>query len=630
MQIPSGKTYVRGAQTTVASLTLALAGACGGGPVDAPAGHDERPPGIATHTSALGVAGPLLGVINTEPGPDFNRCVPNVANLLQRLNPRGDIQALHYSAAGYTNTDGSKWHSQGIVRLPFYWWDSLLRGQFFVSTFSHPIGSGPDDGAHLAVGAMDFMGGNDGRAIGSNKTFNDGYNGSDWLVAPNPADTFLQLYDPAIGQITPKFKLDPVQSNPAQNHPGGVQTFGWHVAVAMQQFEYYGLFDRPRIPAGSRPIVKFVNLWEPQSPLVTSFMGGNENSPPDGTGNDATAIMKLQDGRFLLAMEKGGSVSQVHFWISKTADIDTPGTFGADGRAPDATWTGYPGWSAMNLLSECYTGNLFMLGFRRNGSADRIDLMSVTASQGGTPTAPTFSVSMTQLPGAQGAKNVFCSDNKNQRHCTFESSAGSYIEPDGRVIIYSQTYGNDGCLYNPQTAGTICSQSSTVRGPPYLVHGNANPTYRSDMASTGYVRQMEFREHGDPAATCPTLDQAWIEFYSNANLNRAAGDSGTWYRLDWKTWNERPSYSLGPNWFNDVATSVRWCLPTGSSIGLYKGVNWANPAHFLNGTGRARQITDLNTRTYSYGGSNMNDSISSYYWWGNSSDPRGEIGDDPT
>src|SRR5687768_15477567 len=114
----------------VGGVGLALATACGGS-VATEWGGDSGHETVGAETAPLVAANRLLGYVATAPGADFNRCVPDAGNVLRRLNARGDLMGFHYSLAGYTGLVGSDWHSQAIVRLPFYEWDWLLRGQFF-------------------------------------------------------------------------------------------------------------------------------------------------------------------------------------------------------------------------------------------------------------------------------------------------------------------------------------------------------------------------------------------------------------------------------------------------------------------------------------------------------------------
>src|SRR5258706_111856 len=126
---------------------------------------------------ALRASNQMLGYVAYEPGGDYNRCVPDAGNVLQRLNARGELIGFQYSSAGYTDLDGKNWHIQGIARLPFYAWDTLLRGQFFTATFSHPRGMGVDYSSHLGMAQMGFKGGKEGKLLGSNRAYNNNWNG---------------------------------------------------------------------------------------------------------------------------------------------------------------------------------------------------------------------------------------------------------------------------------------------------------------------------------------------------------------------------------------------------------------------------------------------------------------------
>jgi hypothetical protein len=578
--------------------------ACAGHPEDS-VDDDPRLTGdteqVATSAQTLWAGLPALKAYSAlAPGADYNRCVPDAAGVLNRMNARGELLGLHYSAAGYTPLDGEKWHSQGIVRLPFYEWDSLLRGQFFAASFSHPGGTGPHYDSHLGIAQLGYRGGNEGKAVGSNRMFNANYTGprSDWDVTPNPGDTFI----PVGG--SPQFKIDEYE-----NHPGGMSALGWHVIVALQKWTYAGQWFSATTPPDSNPLVKIYDLWDPSWPtLRSSFLTHIGPVTSDGRGTDAMAagITKLADGRFLMAVTKASPTNQVEFYVSTGTSLDAPDLFGAPNRLPDAVWaTG--GWQNINFITDCDSGNIYMLGFKgADGGVDAVEMYRIDLFGSGTYPNATFTVNTTFMD----TKHLYCSDNYGQDQCDLKAAAGSYVDPKGHVVLYGTGYSNDG-------------------GATSWVHGNGTPSYGSSPSQGGYIRGVEFRErHGNtgPAAVgCPTLADAWVEFYEHPDFNANGENAGLVYRIDYADRDKRNAKDLNANLFNDKASSVRWCLPAGHSFAIYRD-RWAGASQYLKGSGDVRYISNLSNSVYGYGGGSVNDTITSYWFADNYVDPKGWAG----
>jgi hypothetical protein len=257
----------------------------------------------------------------------------------------------------------------------------------------------------------------------------------------------------------------------------------------------------------------------------------------------------------------------------------------------------------MNFITDC-SGVLYLMGFN-GGDEDRIDYKRVDLFKGGTSPDPYYRVAVT----AVGSKHMYCSDNSNTDQCDMKAAAGSYVDPAGHVIVYATGYDNDG-------------------GATQWVHGGGNPWFGSYPAYGGYVRGVEFHErhgNGDPSSSCPTLDTAWVEFYENANFNSNGGDAGQYYRIDYNTRDAKDGHNMGTNYFNDKASSVRWCIPSGHSFQIHKDA-WSGSYALLTGSGNVRYIANLGSNTYPYGGGNCNDSITSYYFRENYVDSKGWLG----
>lgn len=559
---------------TVGGLTIG----CG-----APGGDDD----VTVQNQALVASTPISGFVAYEPGGDYNRCVPEAFNVLNRLNARGDLMGFHYASSGYTPLDSSHWHTQGIVRLPYYYWDSLLLGQFFVADFSHPPGLGEDYDSHLGVAELNFKGGKQGKILGTNRAYNYYWTGptADWYVTPHPDDRFTNVGG------TPKFKIDEYE-----NHAGGLSALGWHIVVPLQKYN-------SGTPSDSNPYVNIYDLWWPDSPVLSSHFLTDDYWAKT---NMAAAITKLENGKFLLLVVKDKEwpwPGIMEFYVSHETDLDDPDLFGDDGRAPDAfSWLPYD-WQNINFLTDC-TGTLYMIGFI-GGTEDWVDLYRINLFGGGTPPDPYYHVHVTLVD----SKHMYCSGNDNNDQCDFQAAAGSYVDPNGQVIVYSTNWTGDG-------------------GATSYVYGNGNPWFLGNSAYPGYIRGMEFHErHGNLGAgtACPTLADAWVEFYEHPNFNSYGENSGQYYRVDYNERDAKNGKDLRTNYFNDKASSMRWCIPSGDVFTIYRDA-WSGPYEYINGTGDVRYISNLNGWNYAYGGGSTNDSITSYRFQEDYTDPYGWYG----
>ena len=546
--------------------------------------------------------------------------MPDAEHVLNRMNARGELMAWQYAAANYPPVDSDHFHNETIVRLPYF--DPSvnpnlnLDGSYFVSTFSHPEAGNTDSlaifGSQLGVAKLGFKGGNQGKMLLTNRAFSTGDHASteapDWQVTPHPNDTFIPMGNPAV----PFLELDP-----DLNHPGGASALGWHLVIPLQQWVentgiggfFCGLAGEEcdgATPGGSQPKAQIWNLSTPQVPQLSSAFLTHFDPVPDGSGGNsavAAAITKLNDGHFLLAFLKDTPVAQLEFYVSASTDIDDPNLFGAQ-RVPEAivSTCGNGGalngctanpydWQSFNFVTGC-DGNLFIVGMRGdvNGDDDDdvVDNFEVQLFSGGTGT---YSVALTRVDQLgtvggvvpEGFKHMYCSDNSNTDQCDFMSAAGTYVDPNGQLIVYATGYDNDG-----GATSFVYGNGAGDTGGPWFGQSCQTGTCK---AEGGYYRGVEFHErHGKAAigSACPTMDDAWVEFYEQTAFNNGGDDNGQLFRSNYTTRDERNGY-FGANDFNDKASSVRWCLPSGSSIQIFRDF-WQGPFTYLNGNGQVAEI----------------------------------------
>lgn len=636
----------------------------------------------------------LKGRVAYATEPDNNRCVPHAAQVLNRMNARGDLMAWQYDAAGYAGLDGSYFHNETMLRLPYFGPgpNQNLDGSYFVSAFSHPpledIFNHPV-GARMGVAHMGFKGGNQGKMLLSNRAFNAGDQAStfaaDWQVAPNPADTYVPVTSTT--SSLPDLWLDPDQFG-FENHPGGGAAIGHYVIMTLQNWTYdngfigafcdplsiFGIGCEGKTDPASQPLLQVWNMANPTSPTMSSqFLTYMDPVPDDSGGNSAVAaaITKLNDGHFLLAFYKDTPVAQMEFYVSASTNIDDPHLFGDPNRQPDAivpscgpnydsTYqqevqidsdgnteleTFHTGvcetnpydWQTFNFITDC-NGDLFVIG-ARGGDEDLLDNFKVelTKTNSSSDAKPSYNVVMTRadllgfVDGVvpKGLKHMYCSDNSDNDRCDFQAAAGTYVDPNGQLIVYATNYDDDGGGFLPLPFVYGNGVGGEVGGPwsGQSCAGGLCP------ALSGYYQGVEFHErHGSsaPGSACPTMDDAWVEFYQDPEFNDDGGTAGQLYRANYPSAREHSRF-MGDNDFNDKTRSVRWCVPPDSSIQIFHDV-WSGEYAYLNGTGRVAEIADLSSFKYPYStdsnqpGTSLTGSITSFRFQPGVTDPQGTAG----
>jgi hypothetical protein len=652
----------------------------------------------------------LQGRVSFAAEADNNRCVPDAVHVLNRLNAHGDLMAWQYLGtdnnfyafppggpgaplpARLPPLDKNYWHTETIVRMPYFGAGSTapaFDGTIFAATW--PSQFYPTTG----VAKLGKAGGHNGRFIGTNRAFNypgnvlmDGSKTGDvgeWVVTPNAEDAFIPTvqvdmmhsiqtaFPDANGVIHDLFGGGTYDFN----HPGGASALGTHLVVPLSGFEYNdcgcSIFEcRDTIFSGcadlcicpttqqySSPIVQIIDLVDPMNPVVReSFM---TELPSGGhTPTVSTAITKLADGRFLLAVYKDAPVNAMEFYLSQTTNLDDPNlfkqnlgnaafgttSFGFLEGTPDAVisnWSSTFNWQSFNFITDC-SGQLYVLGMTGdsdtgNNTVDnfQVNLIPSTGSPCPNglqtpycaevisvdtfnltdpmhpvpPTAPVGSSTASENP--LGREILSCQDDSNQHNeqCQFVKAAGSYVDPNGQIVVYSTEPDNDGGNDNP-----------------LLVYGNGYPTLENDPPQGNFLRGIEFHErHGNygVATSCPTLDDAWVELYEGAEFSRfavfgatAGGDRS--YRLDYANRFTRSSASIGED--PGGTSSIRWCLPPGSSVEIFNAALQAGSWAALNGTGSVAEIHSLTGLVYPHGGGPIEDHVVSLKFVDNSTDPQ--------
>ncbi len=218
--------------------------------------------------------------------------------------------------------------------------------------------------------------------------------------------------------------------NSKEEHTDGIQAVGQYVFVPTNQVSIYQIQElSPKLPL--KPIAT-VDLKEHLSDV------------------GAVAVAKIQSGPFSekYVMAVGfQELSKIGLYISSITDPNaTSRDWGFDligldlGRGQKKyTWSiqNRTNYQSINFITECETNRLFLLGLGRNGDGNRnnfnkgkniADLFLVgelKQSKNGTPLLP----SLTFL-----SSKIF-----EPIHSDFAGAAGSHVNPEGMLEIYSTT-----------------------------------------------------------------------------------------------------------------------------------------------------------------------------------------------
>jgi hypothetical protein len=275
-----------------------------------------------------------------------------------------------------------------------------------------------------------------------------------------------------------------------------------------------------------------VLLYDYSNPSNPAWLG----TVYGASGAAGTAsLTKLSDGRFMLVIGQGDAKT-LEFFVSSDTAI-TPAT----------TWTPYDTWyeseigsgnwgafQSLNFVTDCSEGRLYLIGTRLGGlrwgavSDDYAHLYEVTL----TPNVTIRYVA---------SKHFYCS-NDGSRQCNFDAAGGAFVDKDRNLLLYVTEHADDG--------------------------------------PAGSVKMMEYRSIFPNAACGWDINQAFVDFYDDSNFS----DRGFIFDFADRSSKNWARFSDVDN-FNDKASAVRYCIPPGYRVRLYKDSNYSGGTKDLVGTG---------------------------------------------
>ncbi|WP_256105432.1 hypothetical protein [Streptomyces sp. ODS05-4] len=442
-------------------------------------------PGAAADTTADRPAGsrPTSVAGTTDCGWGSASCTPCVNDVVTSvktgLRERGDTMGFHLGAGvpapqwSLTNLHD---HWQGVQRL------NADNGRWMAVSYDD-TGDGPGGVGlvHLGSRAPAEPGGR----LRSNR--------QGPLMAERQAPPPL---DAVVGRI------DSGRADLA--HAGGMSALGDYLAVPFEG-------------DAAESEVRVYSVADPSHPVLKSTV----KRPATGAaGNVGWA--RLSDGRYLLAVG-GRDSSPLDFYTSSSID----GEYTKVGA-----WQGsLPAYQNTNLVTDCATGGLYLLGSHKNWSGqDWLDAYTVDLSG----SAPRL---------AKVANRHLTCTQVDERQCDFAAGGGAYVSAAGELFFYATEHDDDG--------------------------------------PGGTVKLAEFRTNRSHPRTCGTdQNSAWVELYEHS------GFGGRSVIIDFADRNAE-DYGFYPatEAFNDKASSARWCLPPGTTHQLFADGRFAGSSTVLSGIG---------------------------------------------
>jgi hypothetical protein len=300
--------------------------------------------------------------------------------------------------------------------------------------------------------------------------------------------------------------------------------------------------------------------WQPMASGVSadlSSVWGSTSQNVFGVGEGGVIVH--YDGNFWKPMEvpDGGNVDLI------AVGGQLPGSViavGDDGRMLYYTlvWNEY---QSINMITQCDDGQIYLAGMYGDlvGGEDWMDVFRLDVDR------YTYAVTLTLVQ----QRHFYCSYSGMSDQANFKKSAGLYVDPEGRLILYATNGDNDG----PDE--TMCGLEFRSQFTPTSIPGPP----------------------GSPWDISPINHDGWVELYATYD----EGDRSLMIDFDDRLLQDYDNLGYVED-FDNKATYARWCLPTGVRCVLYDSPYYGSgDTEILAGTGEFEYTSfgDFNDRASS-------------------------------
>lgn len=311
--------------------------------------------------------------------------------------------------------------------------------------------------------------------------------------------------------------------------------------------------------------VAFFDISDPVNPqhLVTDPLDFD-----DGLG--ALGLIGEPDGSLLLAVCGWDNAQHVRFYRTTEAELRHPPasrrvcTFidqwdrtelGDDYDYWHSGFEGTESLQCINLVRDSVDGRLYLLGTRNTlpgGSGeDHVQLWRVDIE------GSEFKIRFVS------GKHIYASDCHSGQFANGAAAPGVYVSPSGQLILYIAEHDNDG------PGGSVKFGEWT----------NARYNWQERILDdcTGWVELYQD-------------NNGWSDSTPSRSLVFDAADRA---KENLENFNFLELSICSLTGFSDQASSVRWCLPVGTSVVLYEHYGFDGDQVVLHGSGGVEQVANL-------------------------------------
>jgi hypothetical protein len=332
----------------------------------------------------------LKGSTATSLSTRQNRCTNDVgltfaylspgptARIDYRSNGGATLPPFNATLADFYNLQSIEYHIQGVGRL-----SGLGDSRWVAVSRSYTTGRG---GVFLVQ--MGDLPGTDGSLFGP-------------AQAANPPTTRATKYFYPIAGV---------------EHPGGLQAFGAHVAVAV---------EAPSAPS----FIQFYDFFQPgaSNAAIHRFYTDNTQgeNPPVDLSISGVGVTRLSDSRYLMAVLGKDSSRRAWFYVSQGTSMNSV-IWNYLGTVP------VPSSQNAQLITECGTGNIYLLATNN----ERYDVPN-TNRYGNYAYLRQITYQDLVLKSTTVLDQVF--DSGDGDYCTFRAGVAPYTDPKGNLSLICHT-----------------------------------------------------------------------------------------------------------------------------------------------------------------------------------------------
>lgn len=219
---------------------------------------------------------------------------------------------------------------------------------------------------------------------------------------------------------------------PSLNHYGGLQMLGKHLFVGADCLKAdYCKAAQSRI-----------DIYDLSDPVKPVLINGENMFIPDSSAG-AVAAVKLKNGHYLVL------VSYSRYFVSDQTSLDEDTTWTPlytwdsanliNGGPTGPTKSGWRSYENLNFVTECKTGDLYLIGTNR-GNQDLDGWLGIDTDAKGDDWMDLYLVEGNMLGGdikltKLDDRHMYC----DQVGCNLAASGNIYITPQGNMVMYSST-----------------------------------------------------------------------------------------------------------------------------------------------------------------------------------------------